>query len=133
MNHNMHVIYTPERFIQKSSGFNFGAFLFFSLGFQAHSSPGFKIFLIKSKVSAMCWHIFPLWQRLFCHNLQTFNWFWLCETSVLWKIWDWVDMCLPQGGTWLIMKAYSKRLNLCHKPLPSVLWAYVMNMWYVQK
>ena len=24
----MYVIYTPERFIQKSSGFNFGAFLF---------------------------------------------------------------------------------------------------------
>ena len=94
---------------------------------------GSRMFLIKSKVSAMCWHIFPHWQRLFCHNLQTFNWFWLCETSVLWKIWDWVDMCLPHGGTWLIMKAYSKRLNLCHKPLPSVLWAYVMNMWYVQK
>jgi len=42
LNHNMYVIYTPERFIQKSSGFNFGAFLFFSLGFQAHSSPEFK-------------------------------------------------------------------------------------------
>lgn len=60
----MYVIYTPERFIQKSSGFNFGAFLFFSLGFQAHSSQGSRMFLINSKVSAMHWHIFPHRQRL---------------------------------------------------------------------
>ena len=87
---------------------------------------GSTMFLINSKVSSMHWHIFPHWQRLFCHfrhlidfghvRLQSFE---KSGTGLI---------CVYHREVWLIMKGYSKRLNLCHKPLPSVLWAYVMSI-----
>ena len=130
----MHVIYTPERFIQKSSGFNFGAFLFFSLGFQAHSSPGRvqECFWLKVRF-LLCVGTYFLTDKdyfvIIYRHLIDFDYVRLqsFEKSGTGLI------CVYHREVWLIMKGYSKKLNLCHKPLPSVLWAYVMSMWYVQK
>ena len=95
---------------------------------------GSRMFLINSKVSPMRWHIFRHWQRLLIFVItDIYLILIMCDFSPLKNLALGWYVFTTGGYGWLWSPGYSKRLNLCHKPLPSVLWAYVMSMWYVQK